>query len=103
PVEQPRRGERDLLDGTLEDLGVRLRGLRRAADLAYVLQRRVVYLAVRRGRLEVVECSDVSAHVHSLPGASVQSSRREVLGGHRLARPPRPTRRWPSPWRACRN
>src|ERR1700677_60296 len=54
-VEQARRCKRDLVDSAIEGLGVGLRGLRRAADLADVLQRGVGDLAVSRGRFVIVE------------------------------------------------
>jgi hypothetical protein len=65
-VEQlPRRGS-DLLDGAVERLGVRLRRLVRSADLADELKGRVVDFLLGRGGLEVMELSDVSAHVSSV-------------------------------------
>src|SRR5215218_1850022 len=65
-VEQPRRGERDLVHGAMERLRVRQRGRRRAAHLADVLQRGAPYLVLRRGRLEVVQGADVSTHAPSV-------------------------------------
>src|SRR5205085_4228205 len=62
-AEQARGRVRDLLDGAIERLGVRLRGLRGAADLAHVLKRRPVYLLGARRGLEVVESLDVATHV----------------------------------------
>src|SRR5438270_1181524 len=61
-AEQARGRVRDLLDGAIERLGVRLRGLRGAADLAHVLKRRPVYLLGARRGLEVVESLDVATH-----------------------------------------
>ena len=61
-VEQARG---DLCDGvhrSLKRLGVDLRGLREAADLAHVLLCRRADLLVGRVRLEVVEGADVSTH-----------------------------------------
>jgi hypothetical protein len=67
-VEQPRRRRRDRLDRAVERVLVGLRRLRGAADLAHVLQRGVVRLLAGRGRLEVVEGADVSAHaLHAIP------------------------------------
>ncbi len=54
----------DLVHGAVEGLLIGLRGLRRARDLADVLQGRGVDLVVRRRRLEVVERVDVPAHGH---------------------------------------
>src|SRR5215210_7403838 len=59
--EEVHRGVRDLVDRTVEDFLVRVRRLREAADLADVLQRRRPDV-VGRGRLEVEERLDVSAH-----------------------------------------
>ena len=56
------RGGGDLLDGAVERLGVGLRRLRVAADLADVLKRGRLDLLVGGGRLEVVERADVAAH-----------------------------------------
>ena len=67
-VEQVRGDVRDLVDGAGEDGFVGLRRLRRAADLAHVLERRRADLVVRRARLEVVERSDVPAHGFSSRG-----------------------------------
>src|SRR5690242_11174336 len=58
----------DLVDGTVEGVLVRARRLGRPADLAHVLQRGVVDLLRRGGRLEVVERADVAAHASSLRG-----------------------------------
>ena len=59
------RSRRHRVDRTLERLGVGLRGLREAADLAHVLERGRTHLFIARGRLEVVQHSDVPAHVGS--------------------------------------
>ncbi len=67
-VEQALGRRGDLLDRTVEDLLVGLRGLRRSADLADELERRVMDLVVARGRLEIVECSDVPAHGRIVTG-----------------------------------
>jgi hypothetical protein len=63
-----RRG--DLLDGMVEGLLIRLRRLRRTADLAHVLQRRVLDLVLARGWLEVMQGSDVSTHVTQRSGSA---------------------------------
>src|SRR5215218_9330318 len=62
PVEQALRRGRDLFDRAREHLLVGLRRLRRAADLAYVLERGGADLVGGGGRLEVVELTDVAAH-----------------------------------------
>ena len=54
--------------GALESDSIRLRRLGEAADLADVLQRCVAHLFLGRGRLEVVERVDVSAHGESVAG-----------------------------------
>src|SRR5436190_18259561 len=61
-VEQASGRDRDLVDGVLERLGVGAGGLLHPAHLADELERRVADLFVGRGRLEVVERSDVPAH-----------------------------------------
>src|SRR4029078_4194830 len=61
-AQQPLARSRDLVDGAVEGLDVGLRGLRRAADLAHVLERGRADLFLRRRRVEVVESSDVPAH-----------------------------------------
>src|SRR5215210_9019418 len=60
--EEVHRGVRDLVDRSVKGFLVRVRRLREAADLADVLQRRRPDLVVGRGRLEVEERLDVSAH-----------------------------------------
>src|SRR3954447_13951233 len=60
--EQPARGLGDLLDGAREGCFVGLRRLRRAADLADVLERCVPDLGLAGRRLEVVQRADVAAH-----------------------------------------
>src|SRR5215203_4327735 len=59
----------DLVDGAVECLLIGLRRLRRAGDLAHVLKRRVMHLGAARGRLEVVQRTDVPAHTPSLSTA----------------------------------
>ena len=61
-VEQLGGRGRDDVDGAVERLGVGLRRLAGATDLADVLERGVTDLFVGRGRLEVVERADVAAH-----------------------------------------
>lgn len=71
-VEQVGRRKRDLLDSSVESLGVLLGGLRRPADLAHVLKGGGSHLVGGRGWLEVVEGANVSAHRPSLmPGRAV--------------------------------
>ena len=65
-----------LVHRTLERLGVRLRRLREAADLADVLERRGADLVLSRRRLEVVERSDVAAHASRLAPGRPRSPRR---------------------------
>src|ERR671914_3018285 len=65
-VEQLHRHRGDVVDRTLERLGVGARGLVEAADLADVLERRGADLFLGRLRLEVVERSDVPAHTRSV-------------------------------------
>src|SRR5919108_5956634 len=52
--QQAVRGVRDLVDGAFEGVGVRLGGLRGAAHLAYVLERRAANLFLGRRWVEVV-------------------------------------------------
>ena len=80
-------------------------GLRRAADLAHVLKRRLVDLALARGGLEVVEGSDVSAHAHRVEARWPRARDRRALsaiGVSRRVGPISPGGCWPSPVRACR-
>src|SRR5215212_7387324 len=68
-VEQPRRDLDDLVDRAIEGFLIRLRGLRRAADLAHVLERRGADLLLGGGWLEVVKGADVAAHAYEVtPG-----------------------------------
>src|SRR4051812_11331694 len=66
------RGVRDLVDGAVERLLVRLRRLVVAADLADVLESRVVDLVGGGGGLEVVEWADVSAHAPEPRGFGIR-------------------------------
>lgn len=52
----------DLVHRTLERLRVGLRRMRRAADLAHVLQRGRMHFVVGSGGLEVMQDLNVSAH-----------------------------------------
>jgi hypothetical protein len=61
-VDQPPSRCGDLVDCAGERFLVRLRRVREPADLAHVLKRGVPNLVVGRGRLEVEERLDVSAH-----------------------------------------
>ena len=74
-----------LVDGPLERLGVRLRRLREAADLADVLERGCADLVLGGRWIEVMECSDVAAHASRLAAPRPRSP----------PRVPRPR----SPWR----
>src|SRR5262249_22714104 len=65
-VEQVLREVRDLVHRTVEHGLVGFRRLGHAADLAHVLQRGGVNLFGGRGRIEVVENADVSAHTSML-------------------------------------
>jgi hypothetical protein len=56
----------DLVDRASEGGFVGLRRLLGAAHLAHVLERSSAHLVLGRGRLEVVECLDVSTHAGSL-------------------------------------
>src|SRR5699024_5298053 len=63
-----------------------LRGLGRAADLAYVLQCGIVDLVGDRNGLEVVEGTDVSAHATSVrPTADICGSPVGSVGRHLAA------------------
>ena len=53
---------RDLIDGAIEHLFVRLGWFTEAAEFADELQRRRADFFVRRGRFEVMQGLDVSAH-----------------------------------------
>ena len=64
------RHVRDLVDGSLERLGIGLRGFRRPTDLAHVLQRGGVNLVVVRSRFEIVEGVDVAAPAARLTPAA---------------------------------
>src|SRR5690606_25829023 len=57
-VEEVPRGVRDLSDGAFERVRVGLRGLRRTAHFADVLERRGIDLVVGGGGLEVVQYVD---------------------------------------------
>jgi hypothetical protein len=63
-LEQMMRDVRDLGDSTIERLGVRLRWLRRSADLAHELESCGVNFFVVRGRLEIMKDVNVATHVH---------------------------------------
>src|SRR3954452_5515417 len=65
-----------LVDGAVEGRLVRLRRLVGPADLADVLECRGVDLVTGRGGLEVVKCSDVSAHDEETNRALPAASRR---------------------------
>src|SRR6478609_6955455 len=65
-LEQVGRRVRDRLDRLVEGRLVGLAGLGAPADLADVLQRGGTDLVARRGRLEVVELSDVAAHASTV-------------------------------------
>ena len=81
-----------LVHRVLERLGVGLRGLREATDLADVLEGRGAHLVLGGGRLEVVEGADVAAH-------ALRLVRQSVSGGRRSARPaPWLAPLWPSSW-----
>ena len=67
-AEQPRRRGGDFVHGPCKRRLVRLRRLRRAADLADVLERSGAHLVLGGGRLEVVQRADVPAHGRSLVG-----------------------------------
>ena len=88
-VEQMARDVRDLLDGQLEGRLVSLRRFRRAADLADELERGRVHLVLARGRLEVVERSDVSAHRASVAVSHLSDERESPSHGN-TAIPGRP-------------
>src|SRR5512139_123657 len=62
-VEQVLRRVGDRVDGLVEGLLVGLARLRRAADLANVLERRGSHLVTRGRGFEVVELTNVAAHV----------------------------------------
>src|SRR5699024_4990147 len=65
-VQQPLGHRGHLLDGLVEGLLVGPARLGGPAHLAHVLQRGGTHLIARRGRLEVVQLTDVSAHAPSL-------------------------------------
>src|ERR1700710_451429 len=65
-IEQPCRDLGHFRDGLLESLGVCLRGLAEAADLAHVLQCRRADLVLIGRWIKVVESFDVSAHASIL-------------------------------------
>ena len=60
-------------------------GLRRAADLADVLQRGGVHLVAGGRRLEVVQGPDVSAHATSLPRQTVAVTETEARRGEKVS------------------
>ena len=57
---------RDLVHRGIERVLIRRRRLRGPADLPDVLQRGGVHLVPGRGRLEIVQSSNISAHENSL-------------------------------------
>src|SRR6266511_4114500 len=71
-VEEPLRRVCDSVHCPVESLGVRLRRLREAADLAHVLQGGGVDVLFPRRWLEVVERLDVSAHFDIQAGAGIR-------------------------------
>ena len=106
---QVRRDVRDLVDRAVEHLGVRARGLRRAAHLADVLERRRADLVRGRRRIEVVQRSDVATHAESRNGADFSEFLNDQARPCRPCRPPpsaheahdRPRGRRPSQRRGC--
>src|SRR5262249_25581821 len=97
-VDQAPGHDRDLVNGLVEDGLIGLRRFREAAELADELQRRCPDLLVGRGRIEVEERLDVSAHGEApaiarsyLQGARVltRATRHAILAAVvRRAKPP---------------